>query len=197
MSKRIFDILFSIIGLLFIGWIILLFFLLATIDTNQNGFFVQERIGRHGKKFKIYKLRTIKSDRYGKSMISFFGNFLRKSKIDEFPQLYNVLINDMSFVGPRPDVAGYYDVLEGEDRKLLELKPGITGPASLIYRNEDSLLLEHENPKRFNDKVIFPNKIKLNLEYYYNHSFFGDIVIIIKTVIGTKGSTLYKRLHLY
>lgn len=190
MSKRIFDILFAIIGLLFIGWIILLFFILTTIDTKQNGFFVQERIGRYGKKFKIYKLRTIKSDRFGNPIISFLGNFLRKSKIDEFPQLYNVLINDMSFVGPRPDVAGYYDVLEGENRKLLELKPGITGPASLIYSNEDSLLLENENPKEYNDEVIFPNKIKLNLEYYHNHSFFGDSVIIIKTVLGIKGSLL-------
>lgn len=190
MGKRIFDILFSIIGLLFIGWIILLFFILTTIDTSQNGLFVQERIGRYGKKFKIYKLRTIKSDRFGNPIISFLGNLLRKSKIDEFPQLYNILINDMSFVGPRPDVAGYYDVLEGEDRKLLELKPGITGPASLVYRNEDSLLLEHENPKQYNDEVIFPNKIKLNLEYYYDHSFFGDIVIIIKTIIGVKVSRL-------
>lgn len=190
MGKRIFDILFSIIGLLFIGWIILLFFILTTIDTSQNGLFVQERIGRYGKKFKIYKLRTIKSDRFGNPIISFLGNFLRKSKIDEFPQLYNVLINDMSFVGPRPDVAGYYDVLEGEDRKLLELKPGITGPASLVYRNEDSLLFEHENSKQYNDEVIFPNKIKLNLEYYYDHSFFGDIVIIIKTIIGVKVSRL-------
>ena len=190
MSKRIFDILFSIIGLLFIGWIILLFSILATIDTKQNGFFIQERIGRHSKKFKIYKLRTIKSDRFGKPMISFLGNFLRKSKIDEFPQLYNVLINDMSFVGPRPDVAGYYDLLEGENRKLLTLKPGITSPASLVYRNEDSLLLMYENPKKYNDDVIFPDKINLNLEYYYNHSFFGDIVIIIKTVLGIKSSTL-------
>jgi lipopolysaccharide/colanic/teichoic acid biosynthesis glycosyltransferase len=190
MGKRIFDILFSVIGLLFVGWIIFLFFILATIDTKQNGFFIQKRIGRHGKKFTIYKLRTIKSDRSGKPMISFLGNFLRKSKIDEFPQLYNVLINDMSFVGPRPDIEGYYDKLEGEDRKLLELKPGITGPASLIYRNEYSLLLKYENPKEYNDKVIFPDKIKLNLEYYYNHSFFGDIVIIIKTVLGIKGSAL-------
>ena len=112
------------------------------------------------------------------------GEFLRRWNLDELPQFWNILKGEMSFVGPRPDVAGYYDVLEGEDRKLLELKPGITGPASLVYRNEDSLLFEHENSKQYNDEVIFPDKVKMNLKYYYNHSVLGDIVILWKTVFS-------------
>ena len=116
--------------------------------------------------------------------ISSLGWFLRKSKIDELPQLWNVLKGDMSFVGPRPDVAGYYDLLQGEARKILELKPGITSEASIKYANEETLLEQQENPLEYNDIVIFPDKVRLNLNYYYNRSFFGDMVIIVKTVFG-------------
>ena len=179
MSKRVFDIFFSIIGLLFLGWIILFFYLLATFNTKSNGLFIQERIGQLGKPFKILKLKTVHPKTQN---ISFFGKFLRKSKIDELPQFWNVLRGEMSFVGPRPDVAGYYDALEGECRKILELKPGLTCKASLKYFNEETLLAKQENPLKYNDEVIFPDKVKMNLNYYYNHSVLADVVILWKTI---------------
>ena len=114
--------------------------------------------------------------------ISKLGAFLRKSKLDELPQFWNVLIGDMSFVGPRPDIAGYYDVLEGEDRKILLLKPGLTSLASIKYANEEEILGLQENSLLYNDTIIFPDKVKMNLDYYYNHSFLSDINIIIKTI---------------
>lgn len=110
-----------------------------------------------------------------------FGRWLRKTKIDEIVELMNVLKGEMSLVGPRPDVPGYADALQGSDRKILELKPGITGPASLKYINEEELLSQVENPKQYNDEVIYPDKVKINLDYYYSRSFLGDIKIIIKT----------------
>ncbi|MNF69876.1 putative undecaprenyl-phosphate N-acetylgalactosaminyl 1-phosphate transferase [compost metagenome] len=187
MGKRVFDILFSIIGLLVIGWLVVLFFILASIDTRQNGLFVQERIGQYGRKFRIYKLRTIQWNSKGEPIVSTFGNFLRSSKIDEFPQLYNVLINDMSFVGPRPDIAGYYDQLKGTDRILLELKPGITCPASLVYRHEEKLLSLQADPVKYNDEVIFPDKVRINLIYHANRSLSLDLQILFRTIFCTIG----------
>lgn len=181
MGKRFFDIFFSLIGLFFLGSGLFFFWVLTSVDTKSNGFFIQERIGQWGKVFKIYKLKTIHPST---GNISFLGLMLRKSKIDELPQLWNVLKGDMSFVGPRPDVAGYYDVLQGEDRKILELKPGITSEASIKYKNEEVLLAQQDNPLQYNDTVIFPDKVRLNLEYYYNHSFLGDIKLICKTLFG-------------
>ena len=105
-----------------------------------------------------------------------------ETKLDEIVELINVLKGDMSFVGPRPDVEGYADKLEGEDRKILELRPGITGPASLKYINEEEILAKVDNPQQYNDEVIFPDKVKINLDYYYNRSFWGDIKIILKTI---------------
>jgi lipopolysaccharide/colanic/teichoic acid biosynthesis glycosyltransferase len=154
---------------------------LASLDTHSNGIFVQERIGQRGRVFKIFKIRTMHPM---SSKISSLGAFLRKSKIDEWPQLWNVLIGDMSFVGPRPDVPGYYDLLEGEFRKILELKPGITSEASIKYKKEEILLAAQENPTHYNDSVIFKDKVRMNLEYYYHRSFFGDLLIIGKTVFG-------------
>lgn len=179
MAKRLFDIIFSLIGLVFIGWIIMIFWVLASIDTKSNGFFIQERIGQWGKIFKIFKLKTMHPKT---ANISLLGSFLRNSKMDELPQLWSILIGDMSFVGPRPDVAGYYDVLQGEDRKILELKPGLTSTASLKYYEEEILLSQKENPLQYNDEVLFPDKVRLNLDYYYNRSFAGDIEIIWKTI---------------
>jgi lipopolysaccharide/colanic/teichoic acid biosynthesis glycosyltransferase len=109
--------------------------------------------------------------------------FLRKTKWDELPQLWNVLCGEMSFVGPRPDLFGYYDKLTGEKRKILELKPGITSEAALKYANEEELLSKQENPKEFNDLILFPDKVKMNLDYYYNHTFIRDLKIILKTVL--------------
>lgn len=183
MTKRLFDILFSLIALILIGWAIVLFWIVAVIDTKSSGIFIQNRIGQYGLFFKIYKLRTIDPDT---KKISGIGKFFRKSKIDEWPQLINVLFGTMSIVGPRPDISGYYDKLEGEYRKILELKPGLTSLAAIKYMNEDLLLEQQEAPLFYNDKIIFPDKVKMNLEYYYNNSIFGDIKIIIKTIFRQK-----------
>lgn len=122
--------------------------------------------------------------RWRESRITPLGAKLRKYKLDELPELWNVLIGDMSFVGPRPDVPGYADKLVGEDREILQLKPGITGPASLKYRNEEEILASVEDPIRYNDEVIFPDKVRINREYMEEWSFWGDIRIIFKTVLG-------------
>jgi lipopolysaccharide/colanic/teichoic acid biosynthesis glycosyltransferase len=160
--------------------VIFLFWIIVSIDTKSNGLFIQERIGQFGKSFRIFKLKTIKDD---SKEISKVGNFLRKSKIDELPQLWNVIIGNMSIVGPRPDIKGYYDKLEGDERKILELKPGLTSLASIKYANEDEILKLQSNPLKYNDEVLFPDKVKMNLDYYYNRSFFVDLKIIVKTII--------------
>ncbi len=181
MLKRIFDLFFSFIGLVAIGWLLVFFWIIASLDTKSNGLFIQERIGQWGRIFKIYKLKTICPTT---NHISRIGLFLRQTKIDELPQLWNVFKGEMSFVGPRPDISGFYDVLEGEYRKVLELKPGITSEASIKYQNEETLLAQQESPLVYNDTIIFPDKVRMNLEYYYNRSFFGDIRTIVRTVFG-------------
>lgn len=179
--KRLFDLFFSV--LLIIVWspILLISYFVASLDTQSNGIFTQQRVGQYGKVFTIYKLKTINPKT---KKISSIGKFLRKSKIDELPQLFNVLIGDMSFVGFRPDIEGYYDKLERENRKILELKPGITSEASIKYADEEEILASKENPLEYNDTVIFPDKVKMNLEYYYNRNFINDITIIIRTIIS-------------
>jgi lipopolysaccharide/colanic/teichoic acid biosynthesis glycosyltransferase len=180
--KRIFDIVFSVLILFLFSWLLLLAWLLAIVDTRTNGIFTQERIGQYGKKFKIYKLRTFQINPSGDDVaISRIGQMLRNYKLDELPQLINVLKGEMSIVGPRPDVEGYYDVLEGEERKILELKPGLTSLASLKYYNEDEILEKQDFPLEYNDVVLFPDKVKLNLEYYYHHSILGDLKILGET----------------
>lgn len=165
--------------LLLFGWLIIISFILASIETASFGLFVQKRVGQYGKIFNIFKIRTI-NDKTSK--ILKFGMFLRKSKIDELPQLLNVFLGQMSFVGPRPDIPGYYDRLEGEDKKILKLKPGLTSEASLKYYNEESILMNKANPLEYNDSIIFPDKVKMNLEYYYKQSFSEDLRIIFKTI---------------
>jgi lipopolysaccharide/colanic/teichoic acid biosynthesis glycosyltransferase len=180
MPKRIFDIFFSFLTLVFFSWLIAFSWILCSIDTNANGIFVQERVGQYGRLFKIYKLRTVNvKDNH----ISVFGSFLRKYKIDELAQLWNVLLGNMSLVGPRPDILGYYDMLEGEERKVLDLKPGITSSASLKYFNEEYILQRQPNPEKYNDEVIFKDKVKMNLEYYYKRNYLvEDIKIIFETI---------------
>lgn len=155
--------------------------------------FTQQRVGRHGRLFTIYKFRTMVVDHGGSSVsvagesrITPLGATLRKYKIDELPELWNVLIGDMSFVGPRPDVPGYADALTGDDREVLSLRPGITGPASLKYRNEEELLAAVEDPQRYNDEVIFPDKVRLNRIYLHNWSLWMDLRLLWATVLGRK-----------
>jgi lipopolysaccharide/colanic/teichoic acid biosynthesis glycosyltransferase len=183
MTKRVFDIVFSFCAIFLFSWFLLILWLIAIVDTDTNGVFIQERIGQFGKKFKIYKLRSIQDSAASEERrISKIGQFLRKYKLDELPQLFNVLKGDMSIVGPRPDLPGYYDALEGENRKILELKPGLTSLAALKYYNEEKLLSQQKDPLWFNDQVIFPDKVQLNLDYYYHRSFWGDIKIITKNI---------------
>jgi len=159
---------------------------------DGSPFFKQKRVGFNGKLFTMVKFRTM-SVRHGGSSVSIAGEaritplgaVLRKYKLDELPGLWNVLIGDMSLVGPRPDVPGYADQLKGEDRNILKLRPGITGTASLKYANEEEILAKVNDPIKYNDEVIFPDKVRINLDYYYNHSFFGDIKIICNTVFRT------------
>ena len=153
--------------------------------------FKQKRVGQHGRIFTMYKFRSMtvyhsgsSVSVQGESRITPLGAVLRKYKLDELPELCNVLIGDMSFVGPRPDVPGYADKLIGDDRKILLLKPGITGPASLKYRNEEELLAEQEDPQKYNDEILFPDKVRINIEYLDNWSFWYDIKIIVYTVLG-------------
>ena len=190
--KRLFDFILSFIGLMFFWWLILIAWIIASIETRSNGFFMQKRVGKNGKLFNVYKIKTMKKvDGIDTTItssndvrITKSGKFFRKTKIDELPQLWNVFVGDMSFVGPRPDVEGYADKLEGEDRIVLSVRPGITGPASLKYKNEEEILSHQSNPKEYNDTIIWPDKVKINVEYIKNWSLKKDIQYIIKTVTG-------------
>ncbi|MFV1467704.1 sugar transferase [Idiomarina sp. HB] len=190
--KRTFDLVFAFLGIIIFSWLILLAWLAASIDTRSNGFFIQTRIGQFGRLFKVVKIKTMRPvkgtdttvTKRGDPRITKLGAFFRKTKIDELPQLWNVLIGQMSFVGPRPDVPGYADQLDGEQRKVLQLKPGITGPATLKYRNEEDLLAQAEDPQKFNDEVIFPDKVRVNIEYMESWSFSKDLKYIVETVVG-------------
>lgn len=180
-SKRLFDFLLSLILLTMLWPLFLVLLIIAALDTSSNGFFIQKRVGQYGKIFKIYKIRSYHKNHH---RLSSFGKFIRVSKLDEIPQLINILIGDMSFVGPRPDIQGYYDVLQGEDRLILNLKPGITSEASIKYKNENRILENQQFPLVYNDTIIFPDKVKMNLQYYYNKTFIGDLLIILKTVFS-------------
>lgn len=190
--KFIFDRGASLFGLIFLFPVLIIVGILICIKMPGGPIiFKQRRVGQYGRLFTMYKLRSMTVAHSGSSVsvkgesrITPLGAVLRKYKLDELPELWNVLIGDMSFVGPRPDVPGYADKLEGEDRRMLLLKPGITGPASLKYRNEEELLAKQENPQEYNDKVLFPDKVRLNIEYLDNWSFSNDIKFIIYTVLG-------------
>jgi lipopolysaccharide/colanic/teichoic acid biosynthesis glycosyltransferase len=182
MVKKLFDVIFAVTVFCFLSWLIILLWFLASIDTKSNGFFIHKRIGQFGNPFFIIKVKSIRWKDNVK-MISLFGNFIRKTKLDELPQLINIIRGEMSFVGPRPDICGYYNHLRGEERILLELKPGLTSLASLKYADEERILLQQKNPMEYNDTVIFPDKVKMNLDYYYHNNLFIDIKIIIKTIL--------------
>ena len=152
---------------------------ITAIDTQSNGFFTQERIGQYGKSFLIYKLRTL---HVKTNKTSLWGRMLRKTKLDELPQLLNILKGQMTLVGPRPDITGYADQLVGADQIILQLKPGITGLASLKYRNEEQLLAQQPNPQHYNDEVIWPDKVRINKWYAQNRTLVMDVQIIFYTL---------------
>lgn len=200
--KYLFDRLVSFLGLIILLPVLVIVAILVKVKMPGGPvFFSQRRVGRNGRLFTMHKFRTMTMDHDGSSVsvagesrITPLGAKLRKYKLDELPELWNVLIGDMSFVGPRPDVPGYADALVGEDREVLQLRPGITGPASLKYRNEEDLLARvasegidgYTDPVRYNDEVIYPDKVRLN-RYYLNHySFWMDLKMIFATVLGKK-----------
>ena len=190
--KFLFDRLFSLLGLLLLWPVMLIIALLVKLQMPGGpAIFSQKRVGKDGRFFTMYKFRTMSTDPGGSSVsvagdqrVTPLGARLRRFKLDELPQLWNVLKGDMSFVGPRPDVPGYADQLVGEDREILLLRPGITGPASLKYRNEEELLASVEDPQRYNDEVIFPDKVRINRYYLHHFSVWSDLRMIFITLTG-------------
>ena len=195
--KYIFDRLVSLIGLLVLWPVLIIVAILIKVKMPGGPvLFVQKRVGRFGKLFKVHKFRsmTVRKDTDAvtgvaaaeTARITPLGEKLRKYKLDELPELWDVLIGKMSFVGPRPDIPGYADQLQGEDREILKLRPGITGPASLKYRNEEDILASVDNPQQYNDEIIYPDKVRLNRYYLHHYSFIKDIQMIFCTVLGKK-----------
>jgi len=189
--KRIFDILASIFGLILFSPVFAVLAILIKIKMPGPIFFKQNRVGKDAKLFRMVKFRTMKVNHggstisvKGESRITPLGAVMRKCKLDELPEFWNILIGDMSFVGPRPDVPGYADLLKGDDRLLLTIRPGLTGAASIKYSNEEELLAEQEDPIKFNDEILYPAKVRINNNYVKNWSFFLDIKIIMYTLLG-------------
>lgn len=192
--KYVFDRLTALIGLLFLWPVLLVVAILIKVKMPGGPvIFKQKRVGRNSRVFVMYKFRSMTVGHGGSSVsvagerrITPLGAKLRCYKLDELPELWNVFIGDMSFVGPRPDVPGYADQLQGDDRNILKLRPGITGPASLKYRDEENLLAEQSDPQKYNDEVIFPDKVRINLYYLQHYSFVKDIEMIVCTVLGRR-----------
>jgi len=186
-SKRGFDILLALLGIVLTFWIMLIAFIIASIETQSFGIFMQKRVGRYGKLFWVYKIKTMRRvdgvEGYVTTAndvrITKSGKFFRETKIDELPQLFNVFFGSMSFVGPRPDVEGYADKLEGDDAVILAIRPAITGPASLKYKNEEELLAKQEHPKVYNDRVIWVDKVAINRDYIAG-LFQKTFIILLK-----------------
>lgn len=206
--KWIFDRVVALIGLLFLWPVLLVVAIMVKVKMPGGpAFFVQKRVGKGGKLFNCHKFRTMTINHNGStvsvagdSRITPFGAKLRHYKLDELPSLWDVLIGNMSFVGPRPDVPGYADKLVGDDREVLRLRPGITGPATLKYRLEDEMIANYVAERQatgdtrdsqviaveYNDTVIYPDKVRLNKYYYEHYSFWKDIEMIFATVLGFK-----------
>ena len=206
--KWIFDRLVALIGLMFLWPVLLIVAIMVKVKMPGGpAFFVQKRVGKGGKTFNCHKFRSMTVKHNGSTVsvagdtrITPFGAKLRHYKLDELPGLWDVLIGNMSFVGPRPDVPGYADKLVGDDRDVLKLRPGITGPATLKYRLEDEMISEYVAKKQaegdtrsmqdiaieYNDKFIYPDKVRLNCYYYRHYSFWKDIEMIFATVLGRK-----------
>ena len=193
MIKRLFDFFLSLFGLIILLPLFIILSIVIALDSKGPIFYRQQRIGKDAQLFTMVKFRSMFVNQENHSTVSIkgdaritkIGTFLRKYKLDELPELWNVLLGQMSIVGPRPDVKGFADELKGEDRKILSLRPGITGPASLKYANEEELLSHQENPEVYNKEVIFPDKVRLNLDYYYNQNLILDLKIIFATIFRT------------
>jgi lipopolysaccharide/colanic/teichoic acid biosynthesis glycosyltransferase len=192
--KRWFDVTMSLWGLIVFAPLFAIVSLIVKLSSKGPVFYIAPRVGQFGKLFNLYKFRTmfVGADEEkegsitvdGDRRITPIGRILRKTKIDELPSLLNVLKGEMSFVGPRPDVKGYADNLTGRDRLILNLKPGITGPATLKYANEEDILARVDDPVRYNNEVIFPDKVRINLSYLDSINLFTDLKLIFKTVFG-------------
>ena len=186
--KRTFDVVLAGAGLFVLWPVILVTCFLAARDSGASGFFRQERVGKDGRIFRVVKLRTMypvggtSITTAHDKRITPLGAMFRRWKLDELPQLWNVLVGDMSLVGPRPDVPGFLDRLQGEDRAILSLRPGITGPATLKYRDEESILARVPDPEAYNAEVIWPDKVRINLAYLRDWSLIGDVRYLLKTV---------------
>lgn len=190
--KRAFDIGMASLGLMLLFPVIGACWTIAALETRSNGFFIQQRVGRHGRIIHVCKIKTMRAGDGSRSPIASenvasvtrSGRFFRRYKLDELPQLFNVLAGSMSIVGPRPDVPGYADRLTGSDRMILLLRPGITGPASIKYRDEETLLAAAADPVSYNDVVIWPDKVSINRQYLAHYSFARDIRYIWQTIFG-------------
>ena len=186
--KSLFDYILAFFILMWLLPLLILLVLMATISTGKFGIFTQERVGKNANIFKIYKIRSMivqKGDvvtAENDPRITKFGHLIRMTKLDELLQVINILKGDMSFVGPRPDVKGYADKLKGDDRIILTVKPGITGPATLYFRNEEELLAKQVDKIKYNDEVIWPMKVQINREYLNNWSFITDMQILFATI---------------
>lgn len=188
--KRAFDVAVAGVGLILASPLILVGWVVAAVDTRAHGMFRQERVGMDGSTFEMLKLRTMKTDSALTSTVTVSqdiritrsGALLRKLKIDELPQLINVLRGEMSIVGPRPDVPGFADQLSGADRVVLSVRPGITSPAALAYRHEEELLATVPDPESFNRQVIWPDKVRLNRDYVENYAFTADLRCLASTI---------------
>lgn len=192
--KRTLDIVLASLLLAALGPLIIICIIISTFDTRSCGLFRQRRIGRWGATFTLLKIRTMRRRRINPTelgtittadneRITTVGRVLRSLKIDELPQLWNVLIGEMSLVGPRPDVAGYADRLTGADRIILAVRPGITGPASLAFRDEERLLAAVRSPEVYNDEILFPVKTAMNRKYIENYSIIKDIGYLVGTIV--------------
>lgn len=192
--KRIFDLVLAGVGLLLTAPVLVLAWAAATLDTRQDGLFRQTRIGKDGEPFEVLKIRTMRGT--GGSTVTTardvritrLGAWLRRLKIDELPQLVNVLRGEMSVVGPRPDVAGFADILTGRDRIILSVRPGMTSPAAVAFRHEQDLLASVADPEAYNREVIWPEKVRINREYVEGWTLVGDIRCVTRTVRSVLGS---------
>lgn len=188
--KRLFDFAAALAGLVVLSPLMLVLAVLVRATSPGPALFIQERVGRQGRIFRCAKFRTMGAGAQAQGTVTTaadarvtpLGRWLRRWKLDELPQLWNVLAGRMSFVGPRPDVSGYADRLQGDDRRILELRPGITGPATLLFRDEERLLALAKNPQTFNDAVVYPEKVRLNREYLEAGNFWRDLGYVFATV---------------